>query len=676
MLTQRFGSDLQTDQTFVDDFIDVIRRNPGSCDEVWLASNYGFPPMEVHEKTVEKLMVTADKLRRAGIRVSLQISNTIGHGQYMSSCNNTGLVYDGAPTEHMVGPDGTVAGYCFCWNGAHFRDYTVREMRVYAKLKPYRVWIDDDVRASNHDPVNMGCFCDRCIGKFNRLYNSGFDRAGLVREINRGEPVWRERWVKFLRDGIGGFVEQLTAAICDVSPETRMGLQYCAHGGYTGYGFAYIFDAMRRASGKPVGSRPGGGAYDDHDPRQQLNKAYFMAFQNSMLPDDVTEIRPEIENLPFTYGTKSPAGTCMETSLYMATGANAMSYSMLMHLTEPMDYYERTFRGFSQHRDYWNALTAANESTFPAGLGIYASRSAWKRKLGENERDFAWRNECWRSGTELARMGIPLCYGAENRPSPVYLLHPDCVASLSDEEIKTLLASPVFTDGRTVAYLAEHGYGDRFSAAAVPVDTLRFRETATSHPLCGDAAGAVFSDGFGRRDNFFLRDLGGTEPLTAYTTASLDTPANDPGTPYPYGVAAAIVHTASGGSWVVCGKEPWRDNYSFAHRNLLLRAIERAAGCPRIPAILETRQQAATFPRENGAMQTTSVSVLNMAVGMSEPMRLRIRRPAGSKAVWMDESGKNMILPVTRDGDELLVETPQLLSWSVGTVFLQNETEA
>ena len=109
MLTQRFGSDLQKDESFVRAFIDVVRRHPGSCDEVWLASDYGFPPLDVHRQTVEILTGTAATLREAGLRVSLQISNTIGHGQYMCLRNNTGLVYPGSPVEHIVGPDGTAA---------------------------------------------------------------------------------------------------------------------------------------------------------------------------------------------------------------------------------------------------------------------------------------------------------------------------------------------------------------------------------------------------------------------------------------------------------------------------------------------------------------------------------------------------------------------------------------
>ena len=121
MLTQRLGSNTQKDPAYIDEFIRAVTAHPGCCDEVWLATDYGFPKLDTHRKAAEILAQQAEKLRAAGLRVSLQLSNSIGHGEYMSAQDCTGLVYDGSPVEHMVGHDGTVAGYAFCWNGKHFR---------------------------------------------------------------------------------------------------------------------------------------------------------------------------------------------------------------------------------------------------------------------------------------------------------------------------------------------------------------------------------------------------------------------------------------------------------------------------------------------------------------------------------------------------------------------------
>ncbi len=673
MLTQRFGSDLQKDESFVRAFIDVVRRHPGSCDEVWLASDYGFPPLDVHRQTVETLTGTAATLREAGLRVSLQISNTIGHGQYMCLRNNTGLVYPGSPVEHIVGPDGTAADYCFCWNGEHFRRYVEAEMKLYARLKPHCVWVDDDIRATDHAPVSYGCFCDACIARFNARYGASFDRPALVEVINTGDPVWRARWVEFVRSGIADLAYLIAKTIHEISPETCMGLQYCAHGGYTGYGYQYIFDAFRRGTGHTPKSRPGGGAYDDHNPANQLQKTFYIAWQNSMLPEDVTEIRPEIENLPFYAYGKSVAGTCCETSLMLAAGANAMSYSMLMGLEEPMTYHEQFFAAFSAHRPYWEALAAANAGTKPGGLCLCLSDTMWQRPLQPGEAPFAWNREPYTAGLELARTAIPLTYGLKRQTSPVYLLHHRTAAVLSDADIDFLLTQPVLTDGRSLDTLERRGFGSRLAARAVPMNTQAFAEAAANHPINRNLSADRFTGGFGINDNFRLEDRGGCEVLTSYVTSSRDEVPADPDGPYPYGIAAAIVPTDAGARWAVFGREPWSDNISYARRNQLMNAVEYAAGCRRFGAILECRQQAVLFPRENDAMETTSVSVLNCTIGRSIPLRLRIRRPASRTFVWMTPSGTFRLESIAEADGDIVVTVPPIDPWTVGTLFLRDE---
>ena len=166
LLSNRLGSSTQKNDEFIVSMLEEIKKHPGSIDEVWFATDYGFPPLSVHKAAAEKLAETATIIREAGIRVSLQLSNSLGHGEYMAAQNNAGLVYDGSPVENVVGPDGTKAKYCFCWRGIHLIDYVKQELALYSSaLHPDVVWVDDDLRPNNHSPVNLGCFCDDCIKK-------------------------------------------------------------------------------------------------------------------------------------------------------------------------------------------------------------------------------------------------------------------------------------------------------------------------------------------------------------------------------------------------------------------------------------------------------------------------------------------------------------------------------
>ncbi len=100
MLTQRLG---EISDEYIDNVLSMIRDYPGSCDEVWFSSLYGYPEINTHKEHAKKIIPQADKFRKAKVRVSLQISNTIGHGEYMSKRDCSGLVYEGSPADNLVG---------------------------------------------------------------------------------------------------------------------------------------------------------------------------------------------------------------------------------------------------------------------------------------------------------------------------------------------------------------------------------------------------------------------------------------------------------------------------------------------------------------------------------------------------------------------------------------------
>ena len=237
-LIQRLGSNISDE--YVDNYIKLILDNPGSCDNVWIPTSYGFPPLEKHKEFAGFWTKSAEKLRKNGIGVSMQISNTIGHGSF-TNADCTGLVYEGSPAEKIVGFDGITSEKCFCWRGKNFRKYIVESMSYYVEgIKPESVWIDDDFRVINHSPVKFGCFCDDCMEKFNTLHNTSFSRKQLADEILYGEIKWRESFVDFLREGMYDFMYEIGKAIHNLSPKTVLGYQSCSNGGYDGYGSSYI----------------------------------------------------------------------------------------------------------------------------------------------------------------------------------------------------------------------------------------------------------------------------------------------------------------------------------------------------------------------------------------------------------------------------------------------------
>ena len=145
MLVQRLGNNADNAE-YIDGLIRELKKHKGCCDEIWLATDYGYPSVKSAREKAKALKKTADVLRENGFKVSLQVSNTFGHGLYISSKDCSGLVYNGSPVKKMTDVSGVTCDYCFCWNDEFFKKYIIDIISEYALIEPDTLWFDDDLR--------------------------------------------------------------------------------------------------------------------------------------------------------------------------------------------------------------------------------------------------------------------------------------------------------------------------------------------------------------------------------------------------------------------------------------------------------------------------------------------------------------------------------------------------
>ena len=673
-LIQRLGNNISDE--YIDNYIKLILDNPGSCDNVWIPTSYGFPPLEKHKKFAEFWTKSAEKFRKNGIGVSMQISNTIGHGMQISS-DCTGLVYEGSPVEKIVDFNGTSAERCFCWRGENFLRYIIDSMSYYVEgIKPESVWIDDDFRAINHSPVKFGCFCDNCMEKFNTLHNTSFSREQLVDEILYGEAKWRENFVKFLRDGMYDFMYKLGKVIHRLSPHTVLGYQSCSNGGYDGCGSSYIYDAMKDSTGYIPLSRPGGGitAYVDHNPNILIEKSLHISWQNATLPDYVKCKCPEIENLPFTAFGKTHAGTAFESSLYFASGNTDMSYSMMMHVKESFEWYNSEFSLLAKHRKYWEALSECNKNTYQAGMQYFMSEEMWKKQLNSGEGFEEINKEPITEIMPCLRDGYPVSY--DRKEESLFIIHPEAAKLFTKEDIEYLMSKNVLTDAESLGIFIEKGFdfGVRVYKAD-DIDALRMNTKFSGHAVNPKAV-QIHSQSYhaqGRTGVYTMipDDDDKLEIIAVYnSSADIKRYSNDDS--MPYGVAEAVLTTSHGGRWGVLGYSPWKTVIPFYKREQILDIadyISSNALCARIMSPV----QAMLLPRKDENGKTACVSIVNCTIGESGEIKLRIRNPKGEKFVFMSQYNGEKILEFTKDTNDYIVSVPSVSPWSVGTIFCFSE---
>jgi len=400
---------------YLEQLIDCAKKYPNSVTGVWLSTKYGFPSLEVHKEYAKCLSQTAMRLREEGISVDLQLSNSIGHGAYMACVDCSGLVYEGSPVRQLVGHDGSVAEFCFCWNDETFRQYNKELIKYYiSEIKPGEFWIDDDLRATNHDPVNFGCFCENCIAKFNKKHRYTFDRESLINEFLHGNINVRAQYIEQIRSDIASFTHELCQVVAKYSPDTVVSLQNGPNGHYTGYGYGHILDAMYNATGHAPNYRPGAGAYQDHNPNEIIFKAYNLSRQCEMLPDYVKGLYPEIESIPHNAMGKTMAGVAFESTVYLASGMTDLSYAMLGDFYEPFSFFEEGFKLFSEHNAYWEKLSEISKNSKAAGICYAESKAIHLRKLAQSDDMYSFNEEYYRGADMLIRNGIPLTYRNSN----------------------------------------------------------------------------------------------------------------------------------------------------------------------------------------------------------------------------------------------------------------------
>ena len=667
MIDIRLGNHHNKNEAASQELIDAIKKYPGSCDTVWFATEYGYPELSVHQKSADKIAEVAKLYRDAGIKVSLQISNTIGHGEYMKSRDNSAI--DSHKFEKIIGPDGMVSDYSFCWRGKNFTDYICKHIEIYMSCKPSTVWIDDDLRVLNHAPVQYGCFCDTCIADFNKAYGTDFTREGLVYEINYGDVSVREKFVEFTRKGMYDFTLKLTESVQKLSPDTQMALQYARVGNYVGMDYNFLFDAMKDGSGKPVKSRPGGGVYDDKTPMKLLDKMYWIGYSNCAVPDYVTDNYPEIENTPDVPFGKSIYGTIKESTLYLAYGCTGLTYAVLMTPYEKIDFHEKMLRGFGEYREYWDALGEKAKGTKNGGVLVYDPPKAYLRPMSEDEELFKWENDFEfgsyiRRPQPLMKVGVPLTYDKDG--ASAVIVSEGAVDCMRDEDIKDLLSKPVIIDGPGFKKITDRGFGWAFDATSEPVTFAGYREMFTDHIVNRGNEGRPWSESFFTGIPMPPHVVKGEniEPLGMFVSTKTGEDIE---------ASCAVVNVYDEnknviGKWAVFGYCIWKDILSSAKRQQILYAIDYISGNT-LPAILESAEQVVVLPRVTKDMKTSSVSLCNASIGKTDEMTLRVRNALGSN-FRLRNADVDIVPKTVKDGDDYLVTIPSLSGWEIITLFI------
>jgi len=645
-----------THQAHLNELLAALKRNRRACDEVWFATECGFPPMEEHARSAGLMADAAEKIRGMGIEPGLQIANTIGHGMSMMSDDS------GARWPLMVDAAGRKGAPTPCPRSPSVLAYIDRMTRLYAAWKPSSIWIDDDLRLNSVGGIGFGCFCPLCVRQFSAEQGRNFTRLSLVKALHHPtDGAVRLAWTKFNGESLAGIAGVVAKAAHAVAPACRLGFQQLGHERfmYSGPDWTPVLKTLARISGHPTGARLGHGHYTDHNPREMINKAFMISRQISRLPGCVNQICPEIDNYTHNAFGKSAHGTVVESSLDLAMGCNSLSYAILASAHEPMSWYETLLSRIATYRPFWEEYVQTNAGTTPGGLNVRLGKDQPARSLQPTEAPFAWSAINLGSIYNLAFLGLPLCTSARGN-SPV-ILHADAVAGLSDKELRHIFSDGVMMDGLAAMRVQERGLGKWLGVQVEPlVKPIPFLERISDDALNGLSAGKHWLSPGGPSGAFLLKGiLSGIRVLGYYEDRFKAT----------RGLATTLSENRMGGRVAVFGYYGWENAPSGAKRHQYLAAADWIAR-GKLPAVIQTTAQVMVVPRVNGKGQLVSVFLLNASIDATPPLELRLRGVGSKTARWLVPDGKGCDLAMAGEREDKLCKTPSLAAWSVACVAI------
>ena len=106
-------------------------------------------------------------------------------------------------------------------------------------------------------------------------------------------------------------------------------------------------------------------------------------------------------------------------------------------------------------------------------------------------------------------------------------------------------------------------------------------------------------------------------------------------------------------------------------RAKLLDRLDALPGGP-LPVRIDKMHPMLVYPRIDRVGRTVAVTLLNLSLGRTQNLVLRVRRPVGSVVRWLKPCAEPCVLPASVQGaDELKIPLPDLQAWEIATVALR-----
>ena len=431
-------------------------RRLGIAEVVWMidtdAFNHGFTSVDIVQEYLPWLHGARETCAENGLLSSINPWVTLGH-------YDGGHYRDGPPPEGFhwhVNPDGSEAVGQACPLSDGWRQWLLEVYRLYASVRPDKLWVEDDYRLFVGDCGQVGCYCRAHLDAFAEATGEGCDRPALVsRLLHPGPPdPLRARWFDFQGRRMVEICRELEQVVHRESPATRLGLMnsWSTDG-------RWWEDAVRALAGphRPL-ARPSLGPYEEERPADFIPDRDTDHFKEIACLPPNTEICPELENWTPTPYAKSARMNRLQLIFSQAIGHRAITMSFSDYLGTPQCHEPRVGSMLANVAPMLHAMASTiGPHGSLRGVSIpFPVRYADSVQVrdGQGFHAFEFDGEGW--SRPLQASGIPVVY---NGRGPVTALTGQSGRALPAAAVEELLRGGLLLDGSAAATLCDRGYG-------------------------------------------------------------------------------------------------------------------------------------------------------------------------------------------------------------------------
>lgn len=430
--------------------------------------SHGLTPLDTIRRYLPWLAKARDASASEGILFSINPWVTHNHadrGRDMRPVHpEMGFAVDWTGVESMA---------CACSLSGAWRNWLCDAFGLYASLDPHILWVEDDIRTFNHDPVEYGCFCPRHLERFSDLVGRKVSREEVIEAILAPGPPhpWRSRWLEMMGGIMIDVVRTLEQAVHGVNPKVLLGLMCSSPSDHALEGRRWHeFTKALSGPNRPA-ARPCMGCYNQVLPSDLISVMDVMRETIHCLPAE-TRICAELENFNYSRFSKSVRFTRLQLGICALLRHGEITMNLYDHLGTPLSREPEYGAMLKEVRPRLEAVLEAEGENLALGgsgapgieigVGLIHTDDGPARvhlAAGSTYRDMDPRGVGW--SVPLQSLGVPVTFG----PSPVVALTGQTVRALSPSRIMDLLSQGLLLDATATEALQDLGFGEHLGAA-------------------------------------------------------------------------------------------------------------------------------------------------------------------------------------------------------------------